>query len=112
VERKACKGNAGEQWIRWPRGGLVPLCNSAACLALDIEPFLSTGAGKTVEIACGPQKLEDMETYTEPRPEKIAPGNHHGVGILPTAPTSRREGGAADGKTKSGCAAWGPAKAC
>jgi len=88
------------------------LCNSAACLALDIEPFLSTGAGKTVEVACGPQKSEDMETYTEPRPEKIAPGNHHGVGILPTAPTSRREGGAADGKTKSGCAAWGPGKAC
>ena len=72
TEARSVLSGATEQWIRWRAASLLSMCNPTARMTLDIEPFLSPGAGKTVEVACGPPKFKDMETYTEPRPEKIA----------------------------------------
>jgi C-terminal processing protease CtpA/Prc len=72
AEARSVISAATEQWLRWRSASLLSTCNSSARMTLDIEPFLNPGAGKTVELACGPPKSKDMETYTEPRPEKIS----------------------------------------
>ena len=63
---------ATAQFIRWRLAGVLSTCGSTARMTLEIEPFLLPGTSKTVDLACSPPKLKDMETYTEPRPEKIA----------------------------------------
>ena len=72
AEARSLTSGATEQSIRWKSASLLSTCNSSARMTLDIEPFLSPGAAKSVELACGPPKPKDMKTYTEPRPEKIA----------------------------------------
>ena len=63
---------ATEQWIRFRSATGLSLCNATARMTLEIEPYLSPGTAKTVDLACAAPKLKDMETYTDPRPEKIA----------------------------------------
>lgn len=41
-------------------------------MSLEIEPFVNPGTNKTVELACAFPKYQDIEIYTETRPEKIA----------------------------------------
>ena len=72
AEARSVVSAATEQWLRWRSASVLSTCNSSARMTLDIEPFISPGTGKTVELACGPPKSKDMETYTEPRPEKIS----------------------------------------
>jgi C-terminal processing protease CtpA/Prc len=72
AETRSVISGATEQWIRWRSASLLSSCNSTARMTLDIEPFLSPGANKTVELTCATPKFKDMQTYTEPRPEKIA----------------------------------------
>ena len=72
AEARALISGATEQWIRWRLAGVLSTCNSSARMTLEIEPFSHPGSSQTVELACGPPKFKDMETYTEPRPEKIA----------------------------------------
>jgi C-terminal processing protease CtpA/Prc len=72
AEARSVISGATEQWIRWRLVSVLSTCNSTARMTLEIEPYLSPGTAKTVDLACGAPKPKDMETYTEPRPEKIA----------------------------------------
>jgi len=72
AEAREVISGATEQWIRWRSASVLSTCNSTARMSLEIEPYLSPGASKTVELACAFPKFKDMETYTEPRPEKVA----------------------------------------
>jgi C-terminal processing protease CtpA/Prc len=72
AEARSLISGATEQWIRWRSASMLSTCNSTAKMTLELEPFASLGTTKTVQVACGAPKFKDMETYTEPRPEKIA----------------------------------------
>jgi C-terminal processing protease CtpA/Prc len=72
AEVRSMISGATEQWIRFRSATGLSLCNSTARMTLEIEPFLHPGTSKTVDLACVAPKMKDMETYTEPRPEKIA----------------------------------------
>jgi C-terminal processing protease CtpA/Prc len=72
AEARSVISGATEQWINWRAASALSTCNSTARMTLEIEPFAHAGTSKTVELACVAPKFKDMETYTEPRPEKIA----------------------------------------
>jgi C-terminal processing protease CtpA/Prc len=73
AEARSLISGATEQWIRYRSAGDLSVCNpQTRKMSLEIEPFASPGTSETVELACAPPKYKDMETYTEPRPEKIA----------------------------------------
>jgi len=72
AEARSVISGATDQWIRWRSASALSTCNSTARMTLEVEPFSNPGAARTVEFTCGAPKLKDMETYTEPRPEKIA----------------------------------------
>ena len=72
AETRALISGATEQWIRFRSAGELSTCHAAdRRMTLEIEPFANPGTNKTIELPCGPPKFKDMETYTEPRPEKI-----------------------------------------
>src|SRR5206468_2663375 len=72
AEARALISGATEQWIRSRTSTELSLCNSTNRMTLEIEPFAAQGTSKTVELPCAFPKFKDMETYTEPRPDKIA----------------------------------------
>jgi C-terminal processing protease CtpA/Prc len=73
AEARSLVSGATEQWIGVRIANELSTCDSATRkMSLEIEPFVSPGTSKTVELACASPKYKDMETYTEPRPEKIA----------------------------------------
>jgi C-terminal processing protease CtpA/Prc len=73
AETRALISGATEQWIRYRSAGELSLCDpTTKRMTLELEPYAKRGASKTVDLACAPPKFKDAETYTEPRPEKIA----------------------------------------
>jgi C-terminal processing protease CtpA/Prc len=73
AEARALISGATEQWIRNRSATELSWCDPIGKrMKLEIEPFANPGTSKTVELICGPPKFKDVETYTEPRPEKIA----------------------------------------
>jgi C-terminal processing protease CtpA/Prc len=73
AEARSLISGATEQWIRYRSVAALSTCNpETRKMSLEIEPFASPGASKTVELVCAPPKYKDMETYTEPRQDKIA----------------------------------------
>jgi C-terminal processing protease CtpA/Prc len=73
AEARSLISGATEQWIRYRSAGDLSACNpETRKMSLEIEPFANPGTSKTVELACASPKYKDMESYTEPRPEKIA----------------------------------------
>lgn len=64
---------ATPQWIRYRSATELSVCNPATKrMSLELEPVANPKTIRTVELPCAMPKIKDMETYTEPRPEKIA----------------------------------------
>jgi C-terminal processing protease CtpA/Prc len=73
AEARALISGATEQWIRYRSAAELSVCNpTTKHMTLEIEPFAARGTSKAVELACAPPMYKDAETFTEPRPEKIA----------------------------------------
>jgi C-terminal processing protease CtpA/Prc len=73
AEARALISGATEQWIRYRSAAELSACNpTTKRMMLEIEPYAARGTSKAVELACAPPKFKDAETYTEPRPDKIA----------------------------------------
>jgi C-terminal processing protease CtpA/Prc len=71
---RALISGATDQWIRYRSAGELSICHAGprtGRIVLEIEPYTAPGTSKTVELTCVPPRYKDMETYTEPRPEKI-----------------------------------------
>jgi C-terminal processing protease CtpA/Prc len=72
AEVRALISGATEQWIRFRSIAELTVCNAnTKNIKFEIEPFANPGIAKIVELACGPPKFKDMETYTEPRPDTV-----------------------------------------
>jgi C-terminal processing protease CtpA/Prc len=73
AEARALISGATEQWVRWRSVAALSACNAdTKRMSLEIEPFANPAAVQVVELTCDSPKFKDMETYTEPRPDKIA----------------------------------------
>jgi len=72
ADARALISGATEQWITFRSSGDLSRCDpDKKKMTLELETFAQPRTTKTVELACQPPKFKDMETYTEPRPEKI-----------------------------------------
>ena len=67
AEARPLISGATEQWIRTKLAIALTYCKGPR-MALEIEPYAAPGTAKSVDLACGPRKSKDPETYTEPRP--------------------------------------------
>ena len=71
-EERALISGATEQWIQHRLADELSRCKADPTkMTIELEPFAAQGTSKTVTLSCAPPKYKDMETYTEPRPEKI-----------------------------------------
>lgn len=71
-EERALISGATEQWIRYRSAGELSRCKADfQKMTLELEPYAAQGTSKAIELPCAAPKFKDMETYTEPRPEKI-----------------------------------------
>jgi C-terminal processing protease CtpA/Prc len=74
AEVRSLISGATDQWVRYRSSGELSTCHAGprtGRIALELEPYGAPGTSKTVELVCVPPRYKDMETYTEPRPEKI-----------------------------------------
>jgi C-terminal processing protease CtpA/Prc len=72
-DERALISAATEGWMRSRLAGELSRCKAdAKKMTLEIEPYAARGTSKTAELPCGQPKFKDPETYTEPRPAKIA----------------------------------------
>lgn len=73
AEARALISGATEQWIRYRMAAELARCTpDRKQITLEVEPFAGPGTSTAVNLACAPPKPTDVETYTEPRPDKIA----------------------------------------
>jgi C-terminal processing protease CtpA/Prc len=75
AEVRALISGATDQWIRYRSASELSTCHAGprtGRISLEIEPYAARGTSKAVELTCVAPRYKDMETYTEPRPEKIA----------------------------------------
>lgn len=73
AEARALISGATEQWIRYRMAVELARCNpDTKRMTLEVEPYARLGTSKVASLTCVPPKYKDMETYTEPRPDKIA----------------------------------------
>jgi len=73
AEARALISGATEQWVRYRMASELRLCNpDTKRITLEVERFARPGTSTAVNLACVPPKPKHMETYSEPRPDKIA----------------------------------------
>ena len=73
AEVRALISAATDQWMRYRSANELSKCNPETNhMSLEIEPYANRGTTATVDLVCQPPRYRNMETYTEPRPEKIA----------------------------------------
>jgi C-terminal processing protease CtpA/Prc len=75
AEVRSLISGATDGWIRYRSSSELSTCHAGprtGRIVLELEPYSYPGTSKTVELTCVPPRYKDMETYTEPRPEKIS----------------------------------------
>jgi C-terminal processing protease CtpA/Prc len=73
AEARSLISGATRQWIDHRSADELSNCNPATRrMTLEIEPYTHQGTTKTVELDCATPRFKVPETYTEPRPEKLA----------------------------------------
>ena len=72
ADARALISAATPQWLEYRTASVLNLCGPTNHIALELEPFSSPGTTKAADLACGTRQPKARETYTEPRPEKIA----------------------------------------
>jgi hypothetical protein len=80
AERRELTSAATEGWMRWRIAGSLRSCRpEKGVISLELETYAAPRTARKVELACEAPKYKDMESYPEPRPEKLA---ELGAGIL------------------------------